>query len=116
MIKPSRLSETARKRLYLTIFFIVSAALLSWMSYTSTPERLIMRTLQTHGVEKSVAAQIELEKTGRGRYKIIDPPVDPETGIPLENWKIDSLGAYYYAVPLDWVEAETRRVQSRGTS
>lgn len=69
----------------------------------NSPKNIVKRTLQERYDIVNVP-EIQLEHIKMDTYRLINAPVDPVSGIPLENWRVFSLGisgAVYGAVSLD---------------
>lgn len=69
----------------------------------NSPKNIVKRTLQERYDIVNVP-EIQLEHVKMDTYHLINAPVDPVSGIPLENWRVFSLGmsgAVYDAVSLD---------------
>lgn len=69
----------------------------------NSPKNVIRRTLlECYDIVN--VPEIQLEHMKRDTYRLINAPVDPVSGIPLENWRVLSFGMsgmVYSAVSLD---------------
>lgn len=69
----------------------------------NSPKNIIRRTLQ-EGYDIVNVPEIQLEHVERDTYRLLNAPVDPVSGIPLENWRVLSFGMsgmVYSAVSVD---------------
>lgn len=69
----------------------------------SSPKNAIRRELQ-EGYNISNMPEIQLVHVEWNTYRLVNAPVDPVSGIPLENWRVLSFGMsglVYSAVSLD---------------
>nr|WP_314464499.1 hypothetical protein [uncultured Clostridium sp.] len=81
----------------------------------NSPKNIIKRTLQERYDIVNVP-EIQLEHVKMDTYRLINAPVDPVSGITLENWRVFSFGisgAVYSAVSLDVPLDEAKELDIR---
>lgn len=71
-----------------------------------TPENAIRNALARRGIAPTI---LQIEQIGdEPVYRLLQPPLDPETRLPLENWEVRTLPGLLscpqYAVSLDLPE------------
>ncbi len=82
-------SNTKKDYLLLPIALILLCFVIAVSLYNS-PQNTIKRMLKEN--YQIDVKEVRLENTDRYTYKLLNAPVDPVSGVKLENWKIISYG------------------------
>lgn len=78
-----------KERLLLTGLLLICICVIVVGQQYNSPKNVIMRVLKERYDIVNVP-EIQLKYVGRNTYRLINAPVDPVSGISLENWSINS--------------------------